>query len=93
MVLKGKIVDPKKCSFTKRKPFYKEEFCVERYLSGDGVCDGDSGGPVVSDDGLLVGVIAASDEGIRDCKYNDIMVNVAYYKSWIDNIIKTVFAS
>lgn len=90
MVLQGTIVELKKCTFGKNHLFYPEQFCVKRYASGDGICDGDSGGPVVDKKGLLVGVIVASSPK-PDCTYYDYMMNVANYKVWIEKKITNNF--
>lgn len=66
----------------------KENLCFVS-PQGSGACFGDSGGPVVNENGILYGVL---NWGIPCAKgYPDVFTNIAYYYPWIKRTIKSFY--
>lgn len=59
-------------------------FCMRQFKTGNGTCEGDSGGPIVFKS-KLYGIAQAVSKG---CNYIDYNVNIAYFQSWINSYIK-----
>lgn len=52
---------------------------------GKGVCNGDSGGPLINDEGKVVGVVSY----LVPCAqgYPDVYTSIAYFRDWILNTV------
>ncbi|XP_058807482.1 trypsin Tyr p 3.0101-like [Phymastichus coffea] len=65
-------------------------FCTAHNRKNNrGICYGDSGGPVVKDKTVVIGVISVNYAKTKcgDKNHPDLQTNVAKYRQWIDNTI------
>uniref|UniRef100_A0A1I8QDI6 Peptidase S1 domain-containing protein n=1 Tax=Stomoxys calcitrans TaxID=35570 RepID=A0A1I8QDI6_STOCA len=61
--------------------------CAGTVTGGRDACQNDSGGPLVSADNKLVGIISWGT-GCARPEYPGVYANIAYFRSWIENTVK-----
>ncbi|XP_068083150.1 trypsin-like isoform X2 [Anabrus simplex] len=63
-------------------PIDRRVVCTLPRLNGKGTCEGDSGGPLISD-GMVVGITSFGGENCIPVAYPSVYTKVAYFRDWI----------